>query len=58
MSETETKQILDELRVIRSDLDYIKGHLSDIDLVLTDDDKEAIESAENDWKTKKTKRLI
>ena len=58
MSETESKQILEELRAIRSDLDYIKGHISDRDIVLTDDDKEALESAEKDWKIKKTKRLI
>jgi hypothetical protein len=53
----ETKQILDELKAIRSDLDYLKEHIVDIDLVLTDDDLESIEQAEKDLKEGKTKRL-
>jgi len=54
---TETK-ILEELKAIREDLDYLKEHVVDIDLVLTDDDLEAIKQAEKDLKQGKTKRLI
>jgi len=43
--------------MIKSDIDYIKKHLVDIDSVLTDDDVEALEEAEKDLKSKKTKRL-
>jgi len=55
---TETKQILDELKIIRNDLDYIKERIIDIDLVLTDDDIQSIKVAEKEFKEGKTKRLI
>ena len=54
---TEAKEILDKLEIIKSDLDYIKNHMVDVDLVLTDDDIEALEEAESDLKAGKTKRL-
>ena len=54
---TEAKEILDKLEIIKSDLDYIKHHMVDVDLVLTDDDIEALEEAEKDLKAGKTKRL-
>jgi hypothetical protein len=55
---TEIKQIMDKLDHIESDLSYIKEHLSDVDLVLTDDDLESLRSAEKDLAENKTKRLI
>ena len=55
---TETKQILSELKAIRQDLHYIKGHIVDIDLVMTDDDILSLREAEKDLKEGKTKRLI
>ncbi len=33
-----SKEILHELRAIREDLDYIKGHMVDIDSILTEED--------------------
>lgn len=54
----ETKQILKELKGIRSDLDYIKSHIKDVDILLTDDDIESIREAEKDLKEGKTKRLV
>ncbi len=54
----ETKQILEELKVIKNDLGYIKKHIIDIDMVMTDDDIESIREAEKDLKEGKTKRLI
>ncbi len=54
---TETKQILDRLEAIKSDLDYIKKHMADVDFVLTDEDIESLKEAENDFKAGKTKRL-
>ncbi len=53
----ETKEILAELRAIRNDLDYIKEHVVDIDLVMTDDDITSLKEAEKDLKEGKTKRL-
>ena len=53
----EIKQIVERLDHLKSDIEYIKKHLVDIDSVLTDDDVEALEEAEKDLKSKKTKRL-
>ncbi len=33
-----SKEILHELKAIREDLDYIKGHMIDIDSILTEED--------------------
>ncbi len=54
----ETKQILEELHAIRLDLDFLKKHIVDLDLVLTDDDREALQEAEKDLKLGRTKRLM
>ena len=54
----ETKQILKELKEIKADLDYIKTHIKDVDVLLSDDDLESIREAEKDLKEGKTKRLI
>ena len=51
------EQILSRLQHIESDLSFIKKHLHDVDLVLTDDDVEALKDAETDLKAGKTKRL-
>lgn len=56
--EAESRQILKELKDIRADIEYIKGHLADSDVLLTDDDWESIQKAEKDLKAGKTKRLI
>ncbi len=53
----EIKKIMDKLDHIQSDIDFLKGHLSDVDLVLTDDDSLALRQAEDDLITGKTKRL-
>ena len=53
----EAQQILQKLDNIQSELDYIKEHLVDADLVLTDEDTESLIEAEKDLKTGKTKRL-
>ncbi len=54
----ELKQIMERLDHMENDLHYIKKHLTDGDLVLTEDDLEALKDAENDFKQSKTKRLI
>lgn len=56
--EQNLKPIMDELRIIREDLDYIKECIVDQDTVLTDDDERALKKAEEDYKKGKTKRLI
>ena len=54
---TELKQIMEKLDSIQSELGSMKVHLVDVDLVLTDDDKEALQEAEADLKSRKTVRL-
>ena len=55
---SETAQILEELRNIRSGIDYLKTHLTDADVLMTDDDWESIRQAEIDLKTGKTKKMV
>lgn len=55
--ETETQQIMRKLDHIQSDIKYLKNHMTDIDLVLTEDDELALRQAESDLKAGKTKRL-
>ncbi len=54
MSEAE---ILRKLDKIESELDYIKKHMVDADLILTDNDLESIEDAERDLKEGRTVRI-
>ncbi len=54
----ENKQILKEIREIRSDIDYIKKHIVDADVILTCDDLESLEEAGKDFKERKTKKLV
>lgn len=54
---TETKTIINKLNEIKSELDYIKEHLVDVDMVLTEDDLESLKEAEKDLAKGKTKRL-
>ena len=51
---TEVKQILDELKTIKEELDYIKIHMVDIDTVLTPEEEERLEESLSDFKAKKT----
>ena len=48
----ETKQIIERLDVIKSELDYIKEHIEDVSL--TEDDIKSIEEAEREFKAGKT----
>lgn len=53
----EAQQILEKLNHMQLDLNYIKKHLVDLDLVLTDDDRESLQLAEEDFRQGKTKRI-
>ncbi|MDP3640259.1 MAG: hypothetical protein Q8R53_03600 [Nanoarchaeota archaeon] len=52
------QQVLEKLDHVQLDLEYIKKHLSDLDLVLTDEDADALQKAETDLVMGKTKRLV
>ena len=51
------KEILEQLKDIKSELDYLKQHLVNFDIILTDDDIESLQQAEKDFKNKKTLRI-
>ncbi len=53
----ETRLILEKLEDIKSELDYIKKHLVDVDIVLTEEDIDSLKDAESDLKEGKTMRL-
>jgi len=52
---TETKQIMDELKMIKEELDYIKVHMVDADTILTAEEKKLLDES---MKNEKAGRLI
>jgi len=54
---TEAKQILKELKAIRTELDYIKEHMVDVDTVLTAEEEERLNESLEDFKAEKTTSL-
>lgn len=54
----QTKMILRKLDTIKEELDYIKSYMIDFDRVLTNDDLEALKEAEEDFRERRTKRLM
>lgn len=54
----QAQEILEKLDHIELDLAFIKKHMRDIDVVLTDDDISSLCEAEQDLKEGKTKRLV
>ena len=52
--ESATKNILDKLDFIQSELFYIKEHMVDADTILTEEDKVDIAQARQEFETKKT----
>ena len=45
----QVQEIIEKLDHIQLDLDFIKGHIADVDLVLTDDDVDALHEAEKEY---------
>lgn len=50
-------QILRKLEKIEEELSFIKDHIMDADMLITDDDIESIEDAEEDLEMGRTKRI-
>jgi len=53
----EAQKIIEKLDSISSDLNFIKKHVVDVDLVLTEEDMDSLDQSEIDFKEGKTKRL-
>ncbi len=57
MSEAALQTIQSELGAIRSDLEYLKEHMVDVDSILTEEDFEALKQARKEHKEGKTIKL-
>ncbi len=57
MSETALQTLQDELKSIKSDLEYLKAHMVDVDSILTEDDYAALKQAEKEHQEGKTTKL-
>ncbi len=44
----DAKQIMNKLDRIKADLDYIRDHIADVDIILTQDDLDSLQEAEED----------
>ena len=53
----ETKQIIDELKVIRTDIDFIKKHMFDPDTIMTTEESRRFEQSMKELKEGKTTLL-
>jgi len=51
----DTKELLNELKIIKVNIDFIKQHMVDIDSIMTAEDYEALKEYE---KEKKTGKLV
>jgi len=54
---TQIQKVIEKLDHIQSDVCFVKKRLVDVDCILTDDDISALEEAEEDFRSGKTKRL-
>ena len=52
-----SEKLVDELKAIREDLDYIKEHMVDVDTVLTPEEKARFEMSLKEYKEGKSIRL-
>jgi len=51
------KEIIEELKMIRRDLEYIKKHMIDVDTILTIDEERRLEESIEEYKEGKTIKL-
>ncbi|MFP4524606.1 MAG: hypothetical protein ACLFO2_04840 [Candidatus Woesearchaeota archaeon] len=54
---TDIERLSEKLDTIKTDLDFIKKRLVDVDTIFTDDDAESLREAEEDYKAGKTELL-
>ncbi len=50
-------QVLKKIKKLEQEIDNIKAHITDVDLILTDDDFNSLDVAEAEFKTGNTTRL-
>lgn len=57
MNVTIEKEIMEELKAIRRDLDFIKEHIIDIDTILTSEEEKTLEEAMKELREEKATKL-
>jgi len=57
METTIPKEIVTELKAIRQDLDYIKKHMIDVDMILTPEEEARLEESLKEYKEGKAVSL-
>lgn len=57
MNVTIEKKIIEELKAIRRDLDFIKEHMVDIDTILTSEEEKILEEAMKEFREGKATKL-
>jgi hypothetical protein len=57
MNVTIEKKIIEELKAIRRDLDFIKEHMVDIDTILTSEEEKILEEAVKEFREGKAAKL-
>ena len=53
----DVQQMTEELKAIRTDLDYIKKHMVDVDTILTPEEEERLDEAVEEYKSEKAVSL-
>jgi hypothetical protein len=57
MNVTIEKKIIEELKAIRRDLDFIKEHMADIDTILTSEEEKILEEVVKEFREGKAAKL-
>ena len=52
-----SSELMEELKVIKEDLQYIKEHMVDVDMILTPDEDEILNKSINELRDGKTTKL-
>jgi len=51
------EQVFDELQSLKKDVSFIKKHMIDVDMILTEDDKQSLKEAEEEYAKGETTSL-
>ncbi|MBI3051850.1 hypothetical protein HYY74_05330 [Candidatus Woesearchaeota archaeon] len=57
MPQVTLETIHKDLELIKNEIKHIRGQIADVDAVLTDDDMESLNEAEDDLRKGRTKKL-
>ena len=52
-----SSELMEELKVIKEDLQYIKKHMVDVDMILTPEEEEILNQSINEFRDGKTTKL-